>query len=76
MVVTRLNLYEMLGHLTWEISAVAWYFLKYKVETTGKVMGRRKHSRLAQGGLEIPARLKLYQSRVEILLNEAMKAYF
>lgn len=65
--VTRLNSQEVVGHLPREISAVAWHFLKHKGEITGEVMGRRKRSRLAQGGLEIPARLKLYHPRTEVV---------
>ena len=67
MILTTLNSYEMVGHLPREISAVVWCFLKHKGEITDKVLGRSKRSRFTQGRLEIPARLKLYHSRMEIL---------
>ena len=53
-----------------EISAVARYFLKHEGEITGKVMRRKKCSRLTQGRVEIPARLKLYHPRTK-MLNKA-----
>ena len=64
-IVTKLNSHKVMGQLPREICTVACYFLKHKGEITSKVTGRRKHSRIVQGGIEIPARLKLYQPKTE-----------
>ena len=46
------------GHVPREIARICWYFLEHDGEIVCTVTGTRRRSPLAQGGLEIPCKLK------------------
>ena len=47
----------MVGHLPREVSKLCWFFIRRGGTITCRVTGRRRRSRLEQGGLEIPCDL-------------------
>ena len=46
------------GHVPRVIARICWYFLEHDGEIVCTVTGTRRRSPLAQGGLEIPCKLK------------------
>ena len=55
-----------IGHLPKEISRFCWYFLQNDGEILSTVTGDKRRSSLAQGGLEIPCKLKFIGKRKHI----------
>ena len=54
------------GHVPREIARICWYFLEHDGEIVCTVTGTRRRSPLAQGGLEIPCKLKFIGKRKHI----------
>ena len=54
------------GHVPREISRICWYFIEHDGEILCTVTGSKRRSRLVQGGLEIPCKLRFIGKRKHI----------